>query len=199
MNIDSGFRGVIYVIQDSKVIMEYVSGFADLANEVPNTIETKFASASAEKVFVATAVLQLIVQGKLGFEDTLGKLLDIDLHDIDSNVTVEQLLNHTSGVPDYFDESIMNEYVELWFDYPNYKTRHNNDMFPLFLNKPMMYPRGQKFQYNNSGYVLLAAIIEKLTGMYFDQYLQANIFDVCGMNGTGYYELDRLPSKCANS
>lgn len=199
MNIDSGFRGVIYVIQDSKVIMEYVSGFADLANEVPNTIETKFASASAGKVFVATAVLQLIEQGKLGFEDTLGKLLDIDLHDIDSNVTVEQLLNHTSGVPDYFDESIMNEYEELWFDYPNYKIRHNNDLFPLFLNKPMMYPRGQKFQYNNSGYVLLAAIIEKLTGMYFDQYLQANIFDVCGMNGTGYYELDRLPSKCANS
>lgn len=199
MNIDSGFRGVIYVIQDSKVITEYVSGFADLANEIPNTIETKFASASAGKVFVATAVLQLIEQGKLGFEDTLGKLLDIDLHDIDSNVTVEQLLNHTSGVPDYFDESIMNEYEELWFDYPNYKIRHNNDLFPLFLNKPMMYPRGQKFQYNNSGYVLLAAIIEKLTGMYFDQYLQANIFDVCGMNGTGYYELDRLPSKCANS
>ena len=199
MNIDSGFRGVIYVIQDSKVIMEYVSGFADLANEIPNTIETKFASASAGKVFVATAVLQLIEQGKLGFEDTLGKLLDIDLHDIDSNVTVEQLLNYTSGVPDYFDESIMNEYEELWFDYPNYKIRHNNDLFPLFLNKPMMYPRGQKFQYNNSGYVLLAAIIEKLTGMYFDQYLQANIFDVCGMNGTGYYELDRLPSKCANS
>ena len=199
MNIDSGFRGVIYVVQDSKVITEYVSGFADLANEIPNTIETKFASASAGKVFVATAVLQLIEQGKLGFEDTLGKLLDIDLHDIDSNVTVEQLLNHTSGVPDYFDESIMNEYEELWFDYPNYKIRHNNDLFPLFLNKPMMYPRGQKFQYNNSGYVLLAAIIEKLTGMYFDQYLQANIFDVCGMNGTGYYELDRLPSKCANS
>ena len=67
------------------------------------------------------------------------------------------------------------------------------------INKPMMYPKGEKFQYNNSGYVLLAMIIEKVTGMYFDQYLKKNIFDVCGMESTGYYELDKLPAKCANS
>lgn len=199
MNIDSSFRGNIYVVQDSRVLIEYVSGLADLANEISNTIETKFASASAGKVFVAVAILQLIEMGKLNFDDTLGKLLDINLNNIDGNVTVEQLLNHTSGVPDYFDESIMDKYEELWLDYPNYKIRHNNDLFPLFLDKPMMYPKGEKFQYNNSGYVLLAAIIEKITGMYFDEYLQINIFDRCGMSGTGYYELDKLPSKCANN
>ena len=63
----------------------------------------------------------------------------------------------------------------------------------------MMYLKGEKFQYNNSGYVLLAMIIEKATGMDFDQYLKKNVFDVCGMNSTGYYELDRLPPKCANN
>lgn len=199
MNIDSNFRGNVYVVQDYEVIIECVSGLADLANEFPNTIDTKFASASAGKVFVAVAVLQLIEQGKLTFDDTLGKLLDINLHEIDVDVTVEQLLNHTSGVPDYFDESVMDEYEELWFEYPNYKIRYNNDLLPLFIDKPMMYQKGQKFQYNNSGYVLLASIIEKVTGMYFDKYLQTNIFDVCGMNGTGYYELDKLPSKCANN
>ena len=181
MDIDRNFRGNIYVVQDGKVIIEYVSGQADLANEIPNTMETKFASASAGKVFVAVAILQLIEQGKLAFDDTLGKLLDIDLHDIDADVTVEQLLNHTSGVPDYFDESIMEEYEELWLEYPNYKIRHNDDLFPLFIDKPMMYPKGEKFQYNNSGYVLLAAIIEKITGMYFDKYLKTNIFDACDM------------------
>lgn len=199
MNIDNNFRGNIYVVQNSNILIEHVSGLADLANGISNSIETKFASASAGKVFVAVAILQLIEQGKLNFEDTLGKLLDVDLYNIDIDVTVEQLLNHTSGVPDYFDESIMDEYEELWFEYPNYKIRHNNDLFPLFIDKPMMYPKGEKFQYNNSGYVLLAAIIEKVTGMYFDKYLQANIFDVCDMNGTGYYELDRLPPKCANN
>lgn len=104
--IDSDFRGNIYVVQDGKVIIENVSGFADLANEIPNTLETKFASASAGKVFVAVAILQLIEQGKLNFDDTLGKLLDIDLHDIDADVTVEQLLNHTSGVPDYLMKAL---------------------------------------------------------------------------------------------
>ncbi len=185
--------------QNNKVLYEKTAGFADLANEIPNTIETRFASASAGKVFVAVAVLQLIEQQKLKFDDTLGSIFDFDLHNIDADITVEQLLNHTSGVPDYFDESVMVEYKDLWRDYPNYKIRHNNDLFPLFINKPMMYPRGERFQYNNSGYVLLAAIIEKVTGMYFDQYLQENIFDVCGMKSTGYYELDRLPSRCANN
>lgn len=65
--------------------------------------------------------------------------------------------------------------------------------------KPMMYPKGEKFQYNNSGYVLLAMIIEKVTGMYFDRYLKESIFDVCGMKSTGYYELDKLPARCANN
>ena len=98
MNIDSNFRGNIYVVQNSKIVIEHVLGLADLANEIPNTMDTKFASASAGKVFIAVAVLQLIEQGKLALGDTLGKLLDIDLHDIDVDVSVEQLLYHTSGV-----------------------------------------------------------------------------------------------------
>ena len=114
-------------------------------------------------------------------------------------MTVEQLLNHTSGVPDYFDESVMEEYEDLWVDLPNYKIRRNNDLLPLFITRPMMYPKGERFQYNNSGYVLLAAIIEKVTGKYFDEYLKESVFDVSGMESTGYFEFDRLPGKCANS
>ncbi len=197
--IDNGFRGNIYVVRDGKVLFESVTGFSDLPNEIPNSIETKFASASAGKVFVAVGILQLIERGKIRFDDTLGMLSYIPLNNIDKDVTVRQLLTHTSGVPDYFDESVMDEYEELWTDYPNYKIRHNSDLLPLFINKPMMYPRGEKFQYNNSGYVLLAMILEKVTGMYFDQYLKNNVFDVCGMNSTGYYELDKLPPKCANN
>lgn len=195
---DTTFRGNVYIVQGGRAVYERESGFADLPNEIPNTLETRFASASAGKVFVAAGILQLIERGKIRFDDTLGSLLDIPLNDIDQDVTVRQLLNHTSGVPDYFDESVMEEYEELWTDYPNYKIRHNRDLLPLFINKPMMYPKGEKFQYNNSGYVFLAMIIEKITGVCFDRYLQANIFEPCGMESTGYYELDRLPSKCAS-
>ena len=196
--INPDFRGSIYVVQGDEVLCESVTGYADLANQIPNTMETKFASASAGKVFVAVGILQLIERGKLKLEDTLGNLLDIDLHQIDPDVTVEQLLNHTSGVPDYFDESVMEEYEELWIDFPNYKIRHNSDLLPLFIDKPMMYEKGTRFQYNNTGYVLLAMIIEQIAGMPFDEYLKKNIFDVCHMRSTGYYELDKLPAKCAN-
>ena len=196
---DSHFRGTIYIVQKNQILYESITGFADLPNEVPNTLETKFASASAGKVFVAVGILQLIEQGKINFNDTLEKLLDIDSDTIDKTVTIKQLLIHNSGVPDYFNESIMDEYEDLWIDYPNYKIRHNRDLLPLFINKPMMYPKGEKFQYNNSGYVLLAMIIENVTGMYFDQYLKETVFDVCGMKSTGYYELDKLPFKCANN
>lgn len=197
--IDQDFRGVVYVVQDGNVLCESVKGFADLPNETANTMDTRFASASAGKVFVAVGILQLIEHGRLKFDDTLGNILAIDLHDIDPDVTIRQLLNHTSGVPDYFDESTMDEYEELWRDFPNYRIRHNRDLLPLFIDKPMMYPKGERFQYNNTGYVLLAMIIEKVTGQYFDEYLKRNVFDVCGMKSTGYYELDRLPARCANN
>ncbi|MPM80348.1 Penicillin-binding protein 4* [bioreactor metagenome] len=141
----------------------------------------------------------MIEAGKLSFDSTIGAILDFNLKAIDLNITVEQLLTHTSGIPDYFDERIMENYDELWRDYPNYKIRTSSDLIPLFINMPMMYPRGWKFQYNNTGFVVLGLIIEKVTGMLFDKFLHKEIFLPCGMNDTGYYELDRLPERCANS
>ena len=199
IKISSDFRGVAYIEQNDKVLCKNNSGFADLANQIPNTFETRFACASMSKTFVAVGILQLIERGELQFEDTLGKLLTIDLKDIDPDVTVRQLLTHTSGVPDYFDETVMDDYEALWKDYPNYLIRHNEDMLPLFIDKPMMYPRGERFQYNNTGFVLLGMIIEAVTGMDFDIFLQESIFDVCGMKSTGYFAFDRLPARCANS
>ena len=198
-SITQNLRGAAYIVRNDEVLYSCCGGFADLANEIPTTHETRFATASMGKTFVATGILQLIEKGILKLEDTLGDILDTDLKEIDPNVTVKHLLTHTSGVPDYFDESVMNDYEALWTDYPNYRIRHNSDMFPLFIDKPMMYPKGQRFQYNNTGYILLAGIIEKVTGMSFDEYLRQNVFDVCGMDSTGYFELDRLPARCANS
>lgn len=197
--IEKDFSGCISVVKNGTVIFEGNYGFADLTNKIPNKLNTKFATASAGKVFVAVAILQLIENGRLRFDDNIGNLLDFDLKKIDRGITVRQLLCHTSGIPDYFDESIMSEYEELWKDYPNYKIRKSSDLIPLFIDKTMMYKPGEKFQYNNSGFVVLGLIIESLTGQLFDEYLKTNVFEVCGMLNTGYYELDRLPENCANS
>lgn len=197
--VDREFRGCCLITKRGENLFERAYGYADFANKVPNTVETKFATASAGKVFVAVAILQLIEKEVLSFDDRLGDLLDLELNMIDPEITIKQLLTHTSGIPDYFDESVMDDYEELWRDFPNYKIRKNSDLLPLFIYKPMMYSRGEKFQYNNTGYVVLAMIIEQITGVPFDKYIKLNIFDICRMKETGYYELDRLPAKCANN
>lgn len=197
--VEKDFSGCISVVKNGIVIFEKNYGYADLSNKISNKLNTKFATASAGKIFVAVAILQLIENGKLRFDDNIGNLLDFDLKEIDKRITVRQLLCHTSGIPDYFDESIMSEYDELWKDYPNYKIRKSSDLIPLFINKPMMYPPGERFQYNNTGFVVLGLIIETLTGQLFDEYLKNNVFEPCNMFDTGYYELDRLPENCANS
>lgn len=197
--IDKDFTGAISIRRNENSIFQKAYGYADLSNKVKNEVDTKFATASAGKVFVAVGILQLIERRKLNISDYIGDILDIDLKAINSKITIEQLLNHTSGIPDYFDETIMTDYDELWRDYPNYKIRTSSDLLPLFIDKPMMYPAGEKFQYNNTGYVVLGLIIEKIVGCQFDKHIENTIFKPCNMWNTGYYELDRLPVKCANS
>ena len=197
--VPATFRGCVLVRRGGEELLRVCQGFRNLPDELPNRIDTRFPTASAGKAFTAVAVLQLIEQGRFALDDALGDLLPYDLGKIDRSVTVRQLLSHTSGVPDYFDESVMDDYAELWADFPNYRVRRNGDLFPLFFDKPMLYAPGARFQYNNSGYVLLAAIIEQVVGKPFDEHLRAAVFEPAGMSGTGYYELDRLPGNCAGA
>ena len=197
--IDKEFSGAISLRTNGNVMFQKAYGFADIPNKVLNELDTKFQTASAGKVFVAVAILQLIEMRELSFDDTIGKILTFNLKDIDKEITIKQLLCHTSGIPDYFDESIQTEYAELWTDYPNYKIRKSTDLIPLFINKPMMYSAGEKFQYNNTGFVILGLIIEQIIQPSFDIFLSKHIFEPCNMLNTGYFELDRLPTKCANA
>jgi CubicO group peptidase (beta-lactamase class C family) len=203
MNLDalipSDFSGVISVRQNDVVLYRKTYGYADLPNKILNEVDTRFATASAGKAFVASGILKLIEQQKLTLDSCIGDILDFDLNQIDPKITVKQLLNHTSGIPDYCDESIVTNYADLFIDYPCYKIRTSMDLLPFFIDKPMMYPRGEKFQYNNTGYAVLGLVIEKITGLPFDKYLDTEVFAACGMKNTGYYELDRLPAKCANA
>ena len=198
INLEGALRGCALAVRGEEIVFSGAWGMADLANGVPNTPGTKFATASAGKVFVAVAVLQLIAAGRLRLGDALGDLLPMDWRAIDTGITVEELLTHTSGIPDYFDEDTMEDYGDLWREFPNYKIRANADLLPLFIDKPMQYPRGAKFQYNNTGYVVLAMILEAMTGLAFDRLLEERIFSPCGMADTGYYELDCLPAGCAS-
>ncbi len=198
-HIPKDFSGAVSVGYNGVSVFQKTCGYADRPNHIKNRMDTRFPTASAGKAFVAAGVMRLIDENRLSLDTCIGRVLDFDLHRIDSTVTIRQLLNHTSGIPDYFDETVMKEYAELFCDFPNYKIRSSKDLLPLFIEKPMMYPSGSKFQYNNSGYVVLGLVIERITGISFDAYLKAAIFSPLGMDATGYYELDRLPACCANA
>jgi len=197
--IPENFNGAVLVSRDGNILFEKGFGFSDIPNQIKNTVDTKFQTASAGKFFVAVGIMQLIEAGRCSLDSQIGDLLDFPLYQIDRKITIRQLLNHTSGIPDYFNESTMSEYSDLWIDFPNYKIRESKDLLPLFIEKPMMYQAGEKFQYNNSGYVMLGLIIESVTGQLFDEYLAEKVFQPCEMLDTGYYEFDRLPAKCANA
>src|SRR6056297_2200083 len=128
--IGKDFTGAVSVVEKGKVLFQEPFGYADLPNEIPNEMDTKFPTASAGKAFVAVGIEKLIESGKLSLDAHLGDLVSFDLKAIDPTITIRQLLNHTSGIPDYFDESLMDEYEELWIDYPNYKIRTSADLIP---------------------------------------------------------------------
>lgn len=197
--IPASYSGVISIKQHGKALLQGAYGFADMANERPNRLDTRFVTASAGKAFTAAGILRLIEQGKLRFESALGELLPLDLRQIDPAITVRELLTHTSGIPDYCDETVVPNYADIFVDFPNYRIRKNEDFIPLFIDLPMAYPRGARFHYNNTGFVVLGLIIEHITDMPFDAYFAREVFAPCGMESTGYFEYDRLPANCATA
>lgn len=191
--IPQDFSGVVSIYENNQPIFEKAYGFRDWSNRIENNLDTAFGLASGGKTFVAIAVLQLIEQGKLNFGSSVKAILKDDFFAIDEAVTIKMLLNHTSGVQDYFDDFGEDAYEELWKKFPNYNIRKNDDIYLLLDKVSMEEEAGKVYRYNNLGYVMLATIIEKITEISFDKYIQNEIVNKAGLIKTGYYELDRLP------
>lgn len=191
------FSGTILTKQGIDELASISYGYANRSEKIENEVNTKYGIASGCKIFTAIAICQLIEKGELSFESKLKDCLVIEFPYFDENITVHHLLTHTSGIPDYFDEEVMDDFEELWIKTPMYHIRKLQDFLPLFQHEQMKYPAGAKFQYNNSGYILLGLIIEHVSGMSFSEYVETNIFQRVGMFDSGYFEMDALPVKTA--
>lgn len=172
-------------------------GWSNRAEKIHNTEQTRYGIASGSKPITAAAISLLMDQGKLTPDDRLLNLLDHSFPHFDQAITIHQLLTHTSGVPDYFDEDVMDDFEELWVKHPMYLIRELSDFLPLFQDEKMKSEPGKQFHYNNAGYILLGLVVEKVSGVPFDQFVQKQIFDQLGMNDSGYFELDSLPERTA--
>jgi len=174
----SGIHGSVLIAKGGKVILARGYGLADIELDVPNKPETKFRLGSITKQFTSAAILQLQERGKLKVTDLISKYLS-DTPAAWSAITIEHLLTHTSGIHSYTDGP---SYVQHMRDTSGSPADFIKRVYAL----PLDFAPGTKFHYDNSGYYLLGVIVEKVSGMKYEDYLRKNIFDPLEMNDTGY-------------
>jgi CubicO group peptidase (beta-lactamase class C family)/pimeloyl-ACP methyl ester carboxylesterase len=183
------FSGVVLLAHDGKPFFRQAYGQADLSQKTPNRVDTRFNLASMNKMFTAVALAQLAQQGKLKLEKTVGDYLrDYPNKDVAQKVTLHQLLTHTSGLGSYWNEK--------------YRTRKDSlkkvaDFLPFFAGDPLSFEPGARFQYSNSGYIVLGLIIEKVSGQDYYDYIQEHICKPAGMLNTAFYEVDEKAANLA--
>jgi CubicO group peptidase (beta-lactamase class C family) len=162
------------VIKDGKVIYNRAYGLADVESKTPASISTNYRLASVTKQFTATAILKLVGQGKLSLDNRLTDVLP-GAPRYACDVTIRHLLNHTSGLVDYEEFVPDTQTVQVL----------DADVLKLLSNIDSTYfPAGAKFRYSNSGYTLLALVVEAVSGQPFAIFLKKNIFEPLGMNHT---------------
>jgi CubicO group peptidase (beta-lactamase class C family) len=171
------FSGTILLARDGKPIVSRGYGMANIELDVPNTPETVFRLGSVTKQFTAMAIMMLQDRGKLSVNDPICKYLS-DCPAAWQPITIRNLLTHTSGVMNYTDLPT--------FGKTAVSPMTTGEMIALLRDKPLEFAPGEKFNYSNSGYYLLGAVIEKASGKSYADFLQENIFTPLGMKQTGY-------------
>lgn len=174
------FSGAVLVARGGKVVLSKGYGMANYELDVANVAQTKFRLGSITKQFTAMAILQLQEKGLLSVDDPVTKYFPD--YKIAEKVTIHHLLSHTSGIHSFTSDPGYGQIMTL--PSPVEKT------IARFKDKPLDFAPGEKWDYSNSGYILLGAIIEKVSGKSYEAYLKENIFDPLGMVNTGYDHSD---------
>ncbi|MGQ0602738.1 MAG: serine hydrolase domain-containing protein [Anaerolineales bacterium] len=191
------FSGVIYISHKDTVLYARAAGYADRSNKIPNTLATRFGIASGTKFLTALAIGKLLEVKQLSFSTKLKDCLALDFPHYSPEITIRHLLTHTSGIPDYFDEDKVADFDNFTLSVPWYELRNLRDYLAVFPDEEMKFTPGERFAYSNGGYILLGMVIEELTGMKYQDFVEQVIFQAIGMRQSGYFALNQLPEKTA--
>ena len=153
---ETAFSGVVRVDRGDDVLLAEAFGLAHRAFEIPNTVDTRFGTASGTKGFTALTVMSLVQDGTLDLATTARSLLGDDLPLIDDRVTVEHLLAHRSGIGDYFDEEIERPITDHVLSVPVHELSTIERHLRVLDGFPTKFAPGERFSYCNGGYVVLA-------------------------------------------
>ena len=193
----TGFSGVVRVDRTGGTELAAAYGFADRAHGVPNTIETLFGTASATKTLTALAVMGLVERGTLELGTTARALLGDDLPLIADDVTIEQLLAHRSGIGDYLDEDEVDDVGDYVMPVPVHELATTEQFLPVLAGHETVFPAGERFAYNNGGYVVLALLAERASGSSFHELVRTLVCEPAGMVDTAFLRSDELPGRAA--
>jgi CubicO group peptidase (beta-lactamase class C family) len=177
------FSGAVLLAKDGRAIFKAAYGLADRSFDVPNHVDTKFNLGSMNKMFTAVAVAQLAERKSLSFDDPVGKYLTDWLPaELARKITIGHLLTHTSGLGSYFNDTFMKSSRDLYRKVDDYK--------PLVAGEKLQFEPGTRWSYSNTGFLLLGAIIEKVTGQSYFDHVRDNVYRPAGMAATDCYEMD---------
>lgn len=182
------FNGLVLVAKDGKPILSEAYGLANMEFNVGNTPDTKFVIASVTKTFTAALVMKLIDQGKLTLDTRLSDVLTWYRKDVGEKVTIRQLLNHTSGIPNYMNmkEHSMDELNRQF----GTQVIDKLDFAKKYCMYDLEFEPGTRWNYNNTAYFLLGLIIEQLNGKSYEASLKELIFDPLHMENSGDIQPD---------
>jgi CubicO group peptidase (beta-lactamase class C family) len=173
-NKPAGSGAALMIINKGEILYKKGYGFANLEDKIYITPQTNFRLASVTKEFTAASIMLLIERGKLDYTDNLQSIFP-DFPDYGKNITIKNLLTHTSGLIDY--EDLIQDTVTVQVS--------DQDVMNMMKSLDSTYfVPGSKYQYSNTGYAILSLVVEKKSGKSFSQFLEENIFEPLGMNNT---------------
>ena len=193
----TGFAGVVRVDRAGETEVSRAYGLADRAHGVLNTVETLFATASGTKGLTALVVMALVERGTLQLDTTARSLLDADLPLIAEVVTVEHLLAHRSGIGDYLDEDDLDDKNDYVMPIPVHELATTEQYVRVLDGHATVSPAGERFAYNNGGYVVLALLAERASGVAFHELVRTLVCEPAGMVDTAFLRSDELPGRAA--
>jgi CubicO group peptidase (beta-lactamase class C family) len=196
--VETGFSGVVRVDLDGTLALDQAHGYAHRGWRIRNEVDTVFGIASGTKGVTALTVMSLADERLMPLSAPARSWLGTDLPLIDDRVTVEQLLSHTSGIGDYFDEDALGDIDDYALAVPVSELSTTAAYLPILAGHPMVSEPGERFRYCNSGFVVLALLAERAGGADLPELVAKRVCGPAGMTSTAFLRSDQLPGGAAS-
>lgn len=184
-----GFSGVALIGKGDKPLFLKSYGFADRSKEIPLKPDDQFMIASVSKGFTAAAILKLEEEGRLNLMDSIARFLPEYVKPDANKIQIHHLLTHTSGIPDFINDQTLSFFLKRWLGW----RPELEELIGKIQKMHTIFEAGEDFSYSNSGYVLLARIVEEVSGMNFNSFIEKEILKPLGMSSTGSGDFSQAP------